>query len=284
MQHTKGCNRLAFEGLTVTYWRYWRFSAPPFSSDYSQPLFLGPTVEEAVARVEFLIANRRSVGALVGQCGVGKSSVLRHIHVRPPVTLDVPNLQVSRLSMLGLQGGDLIRHLAVWLSGDTILVDTPAAGWKVLCDYFRAAHREGVQTVLLVDDTESSSVNAEADLSRLLSMSFPLTVIFSVQSQLTSAVSRSLLERVELQIELPPWDFGQTAEFLSWSSRSLGRPEPIFTESAVQRIHLLSGGVARKIIQLADLALVAGAVTETSYIDASAIDQIAWELPKSYAA
>lgn len=268
----------------MTYWRYWRFNAPPFSCDYTQPLFLGPTVEEAVARIEFLIANRRSVGTLLGPSGVGKSSVLRHIHIHPPVTPDVPSLQVSRVSMLGLQGGDLIRHLAVWLSGDASLVDSPAAGWKVLCDYFRAAHREGVQTVLLVDDTESSSVNAEADLSRLLSMSFPLTVIFSVESQLTSAISRSLLERVELQIELPPWDFSQTAEFLIWNSRSLGRAEPIFTESAVQRIHLLSNGIARKIIQLADLALVAGAVTESSYIDASSIDQVAWELPQSYAA
>ncbi len=186
--------------------------------------------------------------------------------------------------MLGLQGGELIRHLAIWLTGNSSSVETAADAWKVLCDYFRAAHREGIHTVLLIDDTESSSANAEADLCRLLSMSFPLTVVFSVETQLASAVSRSLIERVELQIELPPWDFSQTAEFLIWSCRQMGRPEPIFTESAVQRIHDLSGGMARKIIQLADLALVAGAVSQSSYIDASCVDQVAWELPKSYAA
>jgi len=268
----------------VSYWRYWRFSGPPFSSEYAQPLFMGPSVEEAVARIEFLVSNRRSVGALIGASGVGKSSILRHCHNAPPATADVPSLQVNRISMLGLQGGELTRHLAIWLSGNASAVENTSDAWRVLCDYFRAAHREGVQTVLFVDDTESSSANAEADLSRLMSMSFPLTVVFSVETQLASAVSRSLIDRVELQIELPAWDFSQTAEFLIWNSRKLGRAEPIFTESAVHRIHQLSGGVARKIVQLADLALVAGAVSQSSYIDSECVEQVAWELPKTYAA
>lgn len=245
---------------------------------------MGPSVEEAVARIEFLINNRRSVGALLGVSGVGKSSILRHCHNFPPASADVPSLQVHRISMLGLQGGELIRQLAIWLSGNASAVESPSDAWRVLCDYFRAAQREGVQTILLIDDTESSTANAEADLCRLLSMSFPLTVVFSVETQLVSAVSRSLIDRVELQIELPAWDFSQTAEFLIWNSRRLGRAEPIFTESAVQRIHQLSGGIARKIVQLADLALVAGAVSQSSYIDAECVDQVAWELPKTYAA
>lgn len=268
----------------MSYWRYWRFNGPPFSNDYSQPIFMGPTVEEAVARIEFLVSNRRSVGCLLGVSGVGKSSILRRCHNCPPTSPDVPSLQINRISMLGLQAGELIRQLSVWLTGNSSAVESPAQAWKVLCDYFRASQREGVHCVLLVDDTESASANAEADLCRLLSMSFPLTVIFSIETQLASAVSRSLMERVELQIELPAWDFAQTAEFLIWNSRLLGRPEPIFTESAVQRIHQLSGGIARKIVQLADLALVAGAVSQTSYLDASCIEQVAWELPKSYAA
>lgn len=185
--------------------------------------------------------------------------------------------------MLGLQGGELIRHLAIWLTGNASAVDSSMVGWKVLCDYFRAAHREGVQTVVLVDDTESSSADAEADLCRLLSMSFPLTVVFSIETQLASAVSRALIDRVELQIDVPVWDFSQTAEFLIWTCRRLGRQEPIFTESAVQCIHQLSGGIARKIVQLADLALVAGAVSQSSYVDAHCVEQVAWELPKQVA-
>lgn len=245
---------------------------------------MGATVEEAIARIEFLIGNRRAVGALMGPCGVGKSSVLRYCHINPPTSSEVPSVQANRISMMGLQPGELHCWLAAWLTGDVGAIDQSVSAWKLLCDYFRACQREGLHTILLVDDTESSSAAAEADLCRLISMSFPLTVVFSAETHLASAVSRSLIDRVELQIELPAWDFSQTAEFLIWTGKRLGRPEPIFTESAVQRIHQLSGGIARRITQLADLALVAGAVTEAIYIDADGVDQVAWELPKSFAA
>ncbi|HAC91693.1 MAG TPA: hypothetical protein DCF63_13860 [Planctomycetaceae bacterium] len=244
---------------------------------------MGATVEEAVARIEFLINNRRSVGSLIGPSGCGKSTVLRHCHNHPPVCAEVPNLQILRVSMMGLQAGELVHRLASWLSGG-LRVDDYWADWKSVCDYFRAAQREDLHTVLLIDDTESCNAAAEADLCRILSMNFPLTVIFSVESQLASAVSRSLIDRVELQVELPPWDYSQTTDYLMWVGRHLGRSEPIFSESAVQRIYQLSGGIVRRISQLSDLALVAGAVSQSNYVDAGCIDQVAWELPKSFSA
>lgn len=267
----------------MTYWRYWRLNSAPFSSEYNHAVFMGASVEEAVARIEFLVSNRRSVGVLVGPSGVGKTSVLRYCHNNPPHGSQIPSVQTTRTTMMGLQAGELINQLAVWLTGDSSIYGA-SESWKSLCDYFRAAAREGVQTVLLVDDTESANFAAEGDLCRLMSMSFPLTIVFAVESEMISKVSRSLIDRVELQIDLPTWDFMQTAEFLLWSTQQLGRQDPVFTESAVRAIHERSGGLARKVIQLADLALVAGAVSQTKFIDSTCIDQVVFELPKSQAA
>jgi hypothetical protein len=240
-------------------------------------------VEEAIARIEFLISNRRQVGSLLGPSGVGKTSLLLHCAANPPSSPEVPSLHVVRTSIFGLREGDLLCDLAVRLCGTRYGHDQREA-WQSLRDYFRAAGREGVQTALLIDDTESASAAGEADLIRLLSVSFPLTVVFAVESQLASAVSRSLFDRCELQIELPGWEYSQTAEFLSWTSERLGRQDPIFTDTAVQRIQELSHGIPRRIIQIADLALVAGAVQQAEYVDDECIDQVAWELPKSNAA
>lgn len=267
----------------VTYWRYWQLESAPFSGEASQPLFRGATVEEALARVEFLISNRRSVGTLLGPSGVGKSTILRYTSANPPANPEVPNLRALRISMLGMGAGELLSSLATQLTGGRRFADSPHA-WSSLCDYFQAASREDVRTVLLIDDTESSTAAAESDLCRLLSMTFPLTVIFSVETQMASAVSRALFERTELQIELPGWEISQTAEFLGWTCERLGRSEPIFTDRAVQRVQQLSAGIARRIVQIADLALVAGAVSQSDCVDEECVEQVAWELPKSNAA
>ena len=270
-------------GSNVTYWRYWKLNATPFTSDPSQPLFRGATVEEALARIEFLISNRRQVASLLGVSGVGKSTLLQYCANNPPHSREVPTLQVVRTSIFGLREGDLLTELAMRLCGTRCANDQRVA-WQALRDHFRAAFREGVQTALLIDDTESASAAGEADLIRLLSVPLPLTVIFAVETPMASAVSRVLFDRCELQIELPGWDYSQTAEFLGWTTQRLGRREPIFTDTAVSRIQELSQGIARRVIQIADLSLVAGAVQQAQYIDHDCIEQVAFELPRTAAA
>ena len=87
----------------MTYWRYWQLSGAPFTSE--SELFRGATVEEALARVEFLISNGRSVGALMGMAGVGKSSLLRYCAAHLPSRTDMWGLHVARVSMLGMFPG-----------------------------------------------------------------------------------------------------------------------------------------------------------------------------------
>lgn len=264
----------------MSYWRYWQLNSAPFTGSN---LFRGANVEEALARIEFLVSNRRSVGSLTGVSGVGKSAVLQHCVANPPIGNDIPNLEMFRASLLGMTTGELLVSLATRLSGQRRITDSLVA-WKSICDYFQAARREGTQTVLLIDDTESATAAVEMDLTRLLAMRFPLTVVFAVETQMASAVSRSIMDRCELQIELTPWDLAQTGEFLAWVSFSLGRSAPIFTDSAVERIQELSQGIARRIVQLADLSLVAGAVAQADCVDAECVEQISWELPKTTAA
>lgn len=267
----------------MTYWRYWKLNASPFTNELSQPLYRGATVEEALARIEFLISNRRQVASLLGVSGVGKSTLLHYCASNPPISPDVPCLQVVRTSIFGLREGDLLSELSMRLCGNRRTND-PRVAWQMLRDYFRAASSEGVHTALLIDDTESASAAGEADLIRLLSVPFPLTVIFAVETQMASAVSRTLFDRCELQIELPGWDYTQTAEFLGWTAQRLGRQEPIFTDTAVSRIQELSQGIARRVIQMADLSLVAGAVQQMQYIDDDCVEQVAFELPRTSAA
>lgn len=267
----------------MSYWRYWQLDSAPFSGQAPNALFKGATVEEALARIDFLISHRRQLGTLVGHNGTGKTSLLRYCATAPSGKEASQSVQILRTSMLGKSAGELVVELATRLTGDRRTTESTSA-WLAVCDFFNAAERENLQIALLVDDAESSTAAAEADLTRLLSQAFPLTIILAIESQLISAVSRNVIDRTELQIELPAWEMQQTGEFLAWMSQTLGREEPIFTDRAIEQVQALSDGIPRRIVQLSDLALVAGAVSQADFIDVDCIEQVAWELPKSNAA
>jgi len=270
--------------LPVTYWRFWQLNAAPFTGDINQTLFRGATIEEALARIDFLVSNRRSLGILIGPSGVGKSSILRHCAANPPPSKEVRSVRWLRITVLGLQGGELVTQLARQRLGRSATAHAVPENWHDVCDYFNATIREGVQTVVFLDDAESASQAAQSDVSRLLSMTFPLTFVMSVEQQLVRAINPMLLDRTELQIDLPGWEISQTAEFLAGSSQQVGRHQPIFTDRAVEAIQEVSHGIARRVVQIADLALVAGAVSQADCVDADCVQQVICELPRTAAA
>ena len=263
----------------MTYWNYWNFSRPPFAQTTSG-YFAQGSCEEALARVDFLVANRRALGAVVGPSGVGKSRLLTQTADSSEIG-SLENITLLRSTLLGWRNQEFANELATRLTGHRVPNST---AWDHLRDYFEGAARQGTQTVLLLDDAESASIETEAVLLRLLAMDLPLTVLLAIELEAIGAVNRTFLERAELQIELAGWELRQTGAFLAWACQQAGRAEPIFTDEAVRRIQSLSVGLVRKIISIADLALVAGAVGQLDYVDGDLIDQVAYELPHAKAA
>ncbi len=61
------------------------------------------------------------------------------------------------------------------------------------------------------------------------------------------------------------------AEHVARQLFECGSPSPIFTEEAISALHELSGGVPRKVEQIAQLALLAGAGQQMAEIDAATL-------------
>ena len=62
------------------------------------------------------------------------------------------------------------------------------------------------------------------------------------------------------------------------ASEPAGRSTPAFNDAALARLHELSGGIPRRVQQLADLALLAGAGQNLGQIDVEVIDTVIGEL------
>jgi type II secretory pathway predicted ATPase ExeA len=105
-----------------------------------------------------------------------------------------------------------------------------------------------------------------------------LTVVLAAKQDHTERLGRRLLELCELRIDLLPWEYEDTAEYLRSALDKAGRKVPTFDVQAIARLHELTCGIPRRVRQLAELALLAGAGQELDHIDPQTIETVNQEL------
>ena len=105
-----------------------------------------------------------------------------------------------------------------------------------------------------------------------------LTIVVVADSQRLARLGRDLLERVELRIDLEPWEPADTEAFVQASLRLAGRDAPLFDGPALAKLHELTHGIPRRVSQLADLALMAGAGRHVQQIDADLVESVYYGL------
>jgi general secretion pathway protein A len=267
----------------MSYLAYWRLSRSPFSvSHRTNDFFVAGSIAEALARAEFLIQHERRLGILVGPQGVGKSSFFRHLAARrsrlPRQTLAhvdfsgaTPILLAERIRdrLRGEQSQDGLR--------DGKRPSEPESLGRIIHEIdelLLATAAIGRQGVLLLDNAQDANEEVLETLGILLKRPGNWTAILAVDDALLVELPRRILETCELRIDLPAWDLGLTAEYFEWALARCGRRDDIFSAQGITRVHELSDGIPKRIFQLADMALVAGAGKRATSIDAELIDQV----------
>lgn len=261
------------------YYQHWGISQSPFDTSPVESRYQSNMAhEESLARARFLIDNHRSVGLLLGAAGSGKTLLLTVLAAE----LAEADCRVARFSLTGLDVDEFLGELALQWGCRPQAGQSRGQLWRSLIDTMAEHHYEEMSSIVLLDDVDTASPSVLEGVSRLVQADptgrAKLTVLLACRQDRSSHLGESLLERCDLRIDLSPWERDETAEFLVESLSRVGRKSPLFTEEAVSRLHALSHGVPRRVSQLADLALVAGAGGEMSNIDAATIDTVYREL------
>jgi len=252
------------------------------------------TVEEAIARIHFLIQSQRRLGTIIGPSGVGKSRLLQQF-CRTPLLLSKlsENSHVQYVSIAGWSTNQFFR----WVSN--------SVGHRAdNCNLYQSAMdsisgRAALQgnLVLLIDDCDRASTELLHAVQAMSNSLTRLTLLLAATSsekhpyeadqdpaakQVGTTQSRfafaALANQSQLRIELPAWNLGQTADYLSMMLESAGGRSAIFEAQAITRIHELANGLVKSINQIADLSLVAGAARRFARVPSELIDQICEEL------
>jgi type II secretory pathway predicted ATPase ExeA len=260
---------------------YWRLNHSPFASQLDPKDYYPSGVhEEALARMDFLIANARRLGFLLGESGTGKSLLLevaaRQLRRNP--------CQLIKMNVVGLGASEFVWRLAQGLGSLQPPLASPLECWRGIHDQLAANRYQRRSTVVLLDDVDEASPELQTAISRLVlfdpQADARITVIVTAQRQRAAALGPKLNELCDLHIELHPWDELETAAYLEHAVTAAGASRPLFQVPAVERIYEFSRGVPRKIRQLAELSLLAGAAESIEEITPGVVESVQQNLTR----
>jgi general secretion pathway protein A len=261
------------------YQAHWGLRLSPFTGGCDPQFFYSsPTHDEALARLFFLLEENRRLGLLMGPAGSGKSMLLTYF-ARQLRRRGVP---VARMSLVGVQPVEMLAMLASQFAVPSSPTMPLAILWRALADRLAEHRFQQVDTVVLLDDADQAAPAVLGQVSRLVigdaTPDARLTVVLAGQHERIGRIGRRLLDRADLRIDLTPWEAGQTAEYLVKSLAQAGCESAVFDESAIERLHALARGIPRRVSQLADMSLLAGAGRALSHIDAETVESVFDEL------
>lgn len=221
------------------------------------PQLASQALEEGWARLEYLVAQRRRLGLLLGPAGSGKSLLLRQF--APSARRQ--GAVVWQVGMLGLDASEMLGALAAQ-AGLRRRATEPRAGlWRAVSDRLVEQRYERRTVALLLDDADQATEEGAEVAVRLLHLAaaegIALTAVLAARHDRRERIDSRLAELVELRIDLEPWTVAETQAYVQDRLHAKGIDAGAFEPDAVLRLHELAGGSPRKVAHLADLALVA---------------------------
>ena len=261
------------------YLEYWGFDRPPFNvGNAGAGYFRSPTQVEALARLSFLVEDQQRLGVLVGPSGIGKSILLDAFARRQRLC----GHQIVHQNLLGMQHDEFILAVADDLGESAVAGDTLSLLWRRIEDRLIVNQYQQLPTVFLLDDADEAENDVLTAIVRLAQWKSAsearITIVIACNEDRVRLLGSRLIDLCELRIDLGTWESPDTAAFVREVCIRAGRSEPVFDDSGLARLHEISKGVPRRIRQVGELALLAGAAAELKSIDGQTIDDVVLEL------
>jgi general secretion pathway protein A len=246
------------------YLSYYGFDRAPFDpAPQPDSLFETSTHNEALAGLIYGILDRKGFIALLGEVGVGKTTVLRRaLHYVAAqesqlLIVDITNPAIGPSALAARL------HRAVDVEFDV----ARDADLAPLRDELARRAAAGQRLLLVIDEAQSVP-SATLEFLRILSNldggGQPLIqVVFCGQPEfdetLHSPAQRALAQRIAVRTRIRPLKRSEIESYLEFKLTANGaRPRQVMTRAAIGRIAAASGGFPRRVNIIADNALIAG--------------------------
>ncbi|HZZ86042.1 MAG TPA: AAA family ATPase [Anaeromyxobacteraceae bacterium] len=262
------------------YLEHYGLRAKPFSKS-PDPAFLFPSRQhaEALARLSHALEEREPA-VLTGEVGAGKTTLSRAL-----VDAFADRCRFALVVNPALPAAQLLAAVsdAFGLPRQKRKGDVYAA----LAEFAAALDAEDQFPVVVVDEAQLLPGRGAYDELRLLTnltaddralVGLVLIGQPELRDRIRGKGGEAFSQRIGVAYHLGALEVAEVASYLSHRLRVAGRLEPLFTEDAVVELHARSGGVPRRINQLAASALLEGFARELHRLDADVVTAAAADL------
>lgn len=256
---------------------HFQLKQTPFTREISvQGLFLTKSHQEALSRLRYT-AERRGVMLLCGDSGVGKSTVLRRFkHDLDPTHFEVLYFNQTGGTVRSFYA-DLLGQLRLEVPYQTVQARTRASA--ALLERYQTHRRI---PVLLLDEAQEMPDTLLEHIRGLLNYECDAFSPFALALSGTRRLSRrlalqhheALAGRIQLQFHLAGLTPDETVTYVTHQLELVGADRPIFTASALRKLHQASNGNPRAVNKLATLSLMSAAAKRLDLIDDDLVGQL----------
>lgn len=271
------------------YIEYWKLYKRPFEN-VTDPAFFYASREhqEALSRMFYVVSERKAGLLLLGDYGVGKTFLSRALMAQCPADkyrfIYIVNPRLSALEMLSEICLQL--NCSCQENGSNNKV-------KLLHEIeysLKKNHENGKHNILIFDEAQSIPANTLLEEIRLLlntqtdtAILFTLLLVGQPTVMKDMQSLPQLIQRLGVRYRLSPFNPEETKQYVKHRLRVAGLTQDIFTDGAFIQIHNASGGIARAINNVCDMALLTGFIKRLHIIDEDIIHQVAKDLKEGLA-
>ncbi|KHT65501.1 general secretion pathway protein GspA [Photobacterium gaetbulicola] len=268
---------------------FFGITEPPFSIVPSARfLYLSERHREALTHMLSSLNGGGGFGLLTGEVGTGKTTVLRALVSRLPQETQVAVIMNPSLSTLELLAS-LCDELGInYSEGATIKTLTDG-----IYQHLLANHREGRQTLLLIDEAQHLLPEVLEQLRLLTNLETDsiklLKVVLVGQPELQQLLQqdrlRQLAQRITSRYHLLPLTEDEVREYIHYRLQAVDCLHEVFPPAQTKQIARATGGIPRLINLVCDKSMQLAHQQSTHQLNKELVeracsDVLSWQLPQ----
>jgi general secretion pathway protein A len=245
--------------------------------------FRSVTHRKALSYLGYGLAQGEGFIVITGEVGAGKSTLVAHLMG----TIDPQRLEVGQIVTSKLDGDEIV-HVVAQAFGLDIEGHDKATALGAIEGFLHEQARAGRRCLLVVDESQNLTVPALEELRMLSNFQLGnhplLQTLLLGQPEFRATLQASLdLEQLRQRViaahHLEPMEKGEVEPYILHRLEKVGWDgNPGFDQRVFSELYEASGGIPRRINQIANRLLLLGAVEQCTRINSAMLKVVLDEL------